>query len=163
MEGTVNFLVDLDPDPDLRILSHNVPLVDSAAPYGAVDAGSIRMLGRIRRASWVDNQAALIDAKREDTVDGEALAHTRADTSGEGTSDLIPVWCLQICPYSPTLDRGPSGLILTTDDETTFRRIGKFEFDLGVYRDESLDLYKFYREKEQKWADGCELREVIIE
>lgn len=163
VDGLVAFPTDLDPDPDLRLLSYSVMPVESAAPYGAVGAGYIEIMGRMRPAHWINNRQTLVDVERGDAVDGEALAYTRPDFEEDVSSELLLVWCLQICPYDVLRDLGPSGLILATTDEKVFNRLGTFSFDPGVYRNESPSFYSFHREKQQRWADGSEIRKIIIE
>jgi hypothetical protein len=55
------------------------------------------------------------------------------------------------------------GLILTTENGRTFRRLGMFKFDPAFYHDETPEFYRFHREKQRNWVRFCELREIIIE
>jgi hypothetical protein len=109
----------------------------------------------------------LIDPDTGDADDGEALAYTSPDINegfygNNGHSDRILVLCLQICPYDSVRDLGPLGLIMTTTDGQTFQRLGAFSFDRDVYRKskESHDFYTFHREKQQRWADGCNYKQL---
>jgi len=163
VDGLVTFPIDLDSDPDLKLLSYSVTPVESAAPYGAVKAGYIEIMGRMRPAHWINNRHILVEIRTEDAVDDESLANTKPDVEEDLSSEPIIVWCLQICPYDVLQDLGPSGLILATTDEKVFNRLGTFSFDPGVYENESPDFYSLLREQQQGWADGSEIRKIIIE
>jgi hypothetical protein len=147
----------------MRVLSYEVKPAEPTAPYGALESGYIEILGRMRRANWTNNRTSLVDIETGDATGDDTWAFTREDAHDGLSIGPISVWCLQICPYDPILEKGPFGLILTTEDEKLFRRVGMFSFDLDMYEgDEEPSFYDFYREKQQKWADGCELRTIII-
>jgi hypothetical protein len=165
VDGPVGFFVDaevVEVDPDMRVLSNEVKPAEPTAPYGALESGYIEILGRMRRANWIIDRKTLVDIETGDATDGEAWAYTSEDAYDGLSIGPISVWCLQICPYDPILEKGPFGLILTTEDERLFRRVGIFSFDPDIYEDEEPSFYDFHREKQQKWADGCQLRTIII-
>jgi hypothetical protein len=51
VDGSIRFLLEANLDPELRLLSCTATPVHSLAPYGAVKAGSIKLLGTLRRAT----------------------------------------------------------------------------------------------------------------
>ncbi|PMD14523.1 HET-domain-containing protein [Hyaloscypha hepaticicola] len=167
VDGIVECFVDADAevDPDIRVLSYGVKPAESTAPYGgngALESGYIQTLGRMRRADWIEDRKTLVVIETGDATVGYALARTTYDADYGVSIGPISVWCLQICPYEPTLEKGPDGLILTTEDEKFFRRISTFSYDPDRYEDEDPSFYDIYREHQQKWADGCQLRTIII-
>lgn len=144
------------------MLSYEVALAQPTARYGALKAGLIEILGRMKRAYWIDNRHTLVDVEAGDAVDADSLANTREDSHEDVNTASMLVWCLQICPYDPILDEGPFGLILATEDERAFRRVGMFSFDQSVYKGEESRFFEFHRERQQKWAEGCQWRKIII-
>ena len=126
VDGTVECFADTDVDPDLRLLSYEVTPAQPTAQHGALDAGYIEILGRMRRTLWIDDRQTFVDVETGDAVNGEALVYTRADTDEDVNTAPIFVWCLQICPYDLILDEGHFGLILTTEDERVFQGVGMF-------------------------------------
>lgn len=162
VDGTIQFLSDADVDPDLRLLSCEVTPVHPTAQYGALKAGHIEILCRTKRAYWIENRQILMNFETGDAVEGESLAETRQDSDEGVNAAPILVWCLQICPYDPILSEGPWGLILATEDEKVFRRVGMFYFDSAVDKDQDPQFYDFHRDEQQKWAEGCQLRKIII-
>lgn len=145
------------------MLSYEVTPAQPTAQYGALEAGHIEILGRMRRALWIDDRQTLVDVETGDAVDGEALAYTRADTDEGVNTAPIFVWCLKVCPYDLILDEDSFGLILNTEDERIFQGVGMFSFDPAIYEGEEPRFYDFHRKKQQKWADGSQLRKIIIE
>jgi hypothetical protein len=162
VDGLMAFPIDLDMDPDLKLHSYFVTLAEASAPYGAVKAGYIEIMGRMRPARWNSNRRTLVDIDAENSVDFEAITCTKPDNAEEIPEPII-VWCLQICPYAVLENLGPSGLILTTMDEKVFKRVGTFLYDPWVNKNETPEFYTFLREAQQGWADGSEIRTIIIE
>lgn len=162
VDGTVECFANMNVDPDLRLLSYEVTPTQEEAQYGALEAGHLEILGRMRSAYWIEDRETLVDTDTGDAVDNEALAITRGDAIENVSTASILVWCLQICPYDPILDEGPFGLILTTEDDTVFRRVGMFSFDPAAYKYEESSFRYLHREAQQKWASGCQLRKIII-
>lgn len=123
VDGTIECFANAEVDPDLRLLSYEVALAQPTARYGVLKAGLIEILGRMKRAYWIENRHTLVDVEAGDAVDADFLANTREDSHEDVNTASMLVWCLQICPYDPILDEGPFGLILATDDERAFRRL----------------------------------------
>ena len=123
---------------------------EPTAQFGALVAGHIEIRGRMRRANWIDDRKTLVDVETGDASDDEALVYTREDTGDGVSTGPVFVWCLQLCPYDPILDKGPFGHILTTEVEGVFRRVGMFSFDPAIYKDEEPRFYDFHRERQQK-------------
>jgi len=162
VDGLVAFPIDLDINPDLKLLSYSMTLVESSAPYGAVKAGYIEIMGRMSPARWNSNRRTLVDIDAEDLADFEAITCMKPD-SAEKSPEPIIVWCLQICAYAVLENLGPSGLILTTMDEKVFKRVGTFFYDPWIYKIETPAFFSSLREAQQGWADGSEIRTIIIE
>jgi hypothetical protein len=162
VDGTIEWLHDGNIDPRLRILAYEVTPTELTAPYGALSAGYIKILGHVRSAYWIKTRQTLVDITPGDNINTQGLAYTREDVDDGVATAPILVWCLLIFPYNPILDKGPSGLILTGEGEGVFRRAGTFHFDLDVYRGMGLDFQNLHREKQLRWTDECRLQEIII-
>lgn len=101
VDGTIECFANAEVDPDLRLLSYEVALAQPTARYGVLKAGLIEILGRMKRAYWIENRHTLVDVEAGDAVDADFLANTREDSHEDVNTASMLVWCLQICPYDP--------------------------------------------------------------
>lgn len=132
-------------DDTMTAIDQKVVIVSSAttplypgAPYGQVTSGSLVIHGYLQEAvltGELPSTETSFPVQPED-VTGEVLdldlAATMLDFWDEVLVERIrgcKVYCLQICLFEEDSRSGPSGLILVTQDEKTFRRVGVFEFE----------------------------------
>ena len=101
------------------------------ARYGQVSSGSLVVHGCLQKAVL----AGELPVQPEDVTD-EALDLDLATTMLDFWDEVLEertrgcrLYCLQICVFEEDSRSGPSGLILVTQDEKTFRRVGVFEFE----------------------------------
>ncbi|KAF4459941.1 HET-domain-containing [Fusarium albosuccineum] len=114
-------------DPRLAIIACNTTPRYSEAPYGQVTSGSLVIYGCLQRAVLESNFGPL----HEDILNLGA-ATTRFDYTEKVLESKIHgyrLFCLRICLFEPSSRVGPLGLVLATEDERVFRRIGVFDFE----------------------------------
>lgn len=164
-------------------------------PYGAVKSASLTLRGRLREVLWSSDRDYLINSRIVNGNNPEYLAETVPDVIAEPPIQHIPgigalpVWCLEICSYDPTEKRRhrripgdsifgnstrnvglslPKGLILTSEDGTTFRRVGLFAFrdviNFPHSRADMEDMAFIEKVEEEKaeFFEGCETRVITI-
>ena len=164
VDGTIEFPMirkKLNLDPDLKMVSSDLVLKETKAPYGAVERGTITVRGWVVSLRWIEKGTRLVHPERGDPLNGKVFAYTLPDAD-DLPSD-ISVYCLQICRYEPKTGRGPCGLVLTTEDGKVFRRRGIFDFYPDLHHDEAPEFHQLHREQQMDWVGICELREIIIE
>ncbi|KAF2814125.1 HET-domain-containing protein [Mytilinidion resinicola] len=150
----------LDLDPKLRLMSHNITPAD---PFHASIGGHIEMEGLVRQAIWVYNDS--LYQLGPGGLEEDTKLNTFSDTIEDASSNTLRshlVWCLQICHYQS--GRGPFGLILKTEDEQTWRRVGVYgtsmEPVLGSHRANKVRPPTAIMDR---WISKHELRKIVIE
>ncbi|PQE09646.1 HET domain-containing protein [Rutstroemia sp. NJR-2017a WRK4] len=164
IDGAVeNFKLSVPVDPYLSVISHDIQLIEPAAPFGDVSSGHLTLKGFLREASW--NGIALVSSSFPSR---EYMTSTVSDAiESELTKDgsvFIKVWCLQIHPFDESRHMGPSGLILARVYGQTFRRLGIFSFDANDVSPElrDADFYSQLDIEQREWAQASEMQEFVI-
>jgi hypothetical protein len=164
------------------------------APYGLVASGHIYLEGRLRRANISTYLRAtglswnfLARCSSPSTAESFAVhlnhdvlnldeAEVFLDAIGKELAGFVhntSFHALQISTYDSYNRRGPSGLILATEDEMHFRRIGIFDFppptidddDQGVMRwdlNRVLDEIRSRKHTQRTAFDNCKTTSIIL-
>ncbi|KAH7230880.1 heterokaryon incompatibility protein-domain-containing protein [Fusarium tricinctum] len=147
-------------DPGVMIISGTTALMYPGARYGQVLSGSLVIHGYLQEAVLTEELLCTetLFPVQSKNVSNEVLDLDMATTALDFWDDVLEertrgckVYCLRICLLEEDSRRGPSGLILVTKDEKTFRRVGVFEFEPrqveGVQVHEDYDaLFQLYED-----------------
>ncbi|KAJ4026227.1 hypothetical protein NW752_001166 [Fusarium irregulare] len=108
------------------------------ARFGQVSSGALVIHGYLQEAALTGELSPTetsISVQPGDMY-GEVLDLDLATTNLDFWDEVLEertrgcrAYCLQICLFDEDSRSGPSGLILVTQDEKTFRRVGVFEFE----------------------------------
>jgi hypothetical protein len=179
VDGSVTFNTGSVPEAserDLRILHAQVDLEEQSAPHGAVRHGSLIVRGWLKRKlvanggeslvnpGWKPDRDAYNNEKEPKPPRNEFGPVLIAQDSIGEFIDGSPVYCLEVTRYAGKT-RPPYGLVLVTQDDRVFRRIGVFKFDgrvsypLMAVVDDQLVIDD---EVHRTWMDGAELRDITI-
>ncbi|KAM5385657.1 hypothetical protein ACJZ2D_000856 [Fusarium nematophilum] len=135
-------------DPMVKIISCETMPTYPEAPYGQVSSNSSTASEESIDPDFKEGMFDLTFARRDLDYWWKDL-----DLRAQGCR----VFCLEICSFDAENREGPAGLILVTEDDVEFRRIGVFQFqppreqdveDLGGYEalfqryEETLELQR---------------------
>jgi hypothetical protein len=119
-------------DPALEVVSSVINPAYPQAPYGAVQSGLLIVQGLLQRT--VFNNAPELPALTNE--DDEYLDLDLADVHLDFWDEILVskvegsrIFSLQICCFDESTGKGPSGLLLATNDGEEFFRIGMFFFE----------------------------------
>lgn len=178
----------------LELLDCRVELESEDAPYGAIKHAELTLRGRLKQVLWSNAGDYLLEVTSAGGIQHRYLAETILDAVLEPMveeSGMSPVWCLEICAWDPddtkwrtTLAGAeeiihgrremfvkpgvPKGLILTSDDAKTFRRVGFFSFrdqeNFPIERSERENpaFIERVRKEKESFFEGCKPRDITI-
>ncbi|KAH7117333.1 hypothetical protein EDB81DRAFT_243074 [Dactylonectria macrodidyma] len=138
-------------DPSVMIVSCKATPAYENAPYGKVSSGALTIRGRLQKTALEDelspkSASTASSGQADNEILDLEMADIHLDLWDEALKSRIrrcKLFCLQICSFDETSSRGPSGLILATEDERLFRRVGVFFFEHPQDHDvERLGHYK---------------------
>ncbi|KAF5972390.1 het-domain-containing protein [Fusarium bulbicola] len=147
-------------DPRVVVVCGTTTPMYPEAQYGRVSSGSLVVHGCLQKAYLT---GVLPYIERSLLVQSESLTNETLDLDFATVmldfginvlEDRIrgcTVYCLQICLFDEDSRSGPSGLILVTQDEKTFRRVGVFNFEPLELREpqvhgDYVDLFQHYQD-----------------
>ncbi|RBR20328.1 uncharacterized protein FIESC28_05292 [Fusarium coffeatum] len=125
-------------DRRVVIVSGSTTPMYPGARFGQVSSGSLVVRGYLQEAVLTGELPSTQSSfsVHPENVTGEVLDLDLATTELDFWDEVLEertrgcrVYCLQICLFEEDSRSGPSGLILVTQDEMTFRRVGVFEFE----------------------------------
>ncbi|PVH81566.1 HET-domain-containing protein [Cadophora sp. DSE1049] len=112
IDGQVRFELYRAPMSDsLELLDCNIELVSKDVPYGAVSSGTLTLRGRLRQVLWSESRDVLIDPSPASDIPRTFFAETIPDAANDrltgipnhdSTPGPTPIYCLEICTYTPT-------------------------------------------------------------
>jgi hypothetical protein len=146
-------------DEDLKLISVDLVLESPQAPFGAVTRGSMTVRGWLRRLCMRRigaDEYHLLDEVESQGVERGPSADCYPDAREDCLKELS-VWCLQVSLFNKHTGQGPSGIMLTTEDENVYRRRGLFLHG-PIGKGDTQE-----RERRRSWAKKCSLQDIIIE
>jgi hypothetical protein len=164
IKGAVHkFYEDMPIDPIIDIVSHDIQLVEPAAPFGDVLSGRIYLNARLKAALWDGNLLFSITSPHI-----EYLACTIEDAPEIAVTQevMMQVCCLAIHPYDELSSKGPfwSHTGTSTVHEWTFRRLGIFSFKDNMLDPASRDafFYSQFNSQQREWDLSSEYQSVVL-
>jgi hypothetical protein len=156
-------------DEQFVVLDHEVQIVHQQAPFGAVTSGEIVVHGRLRPMLFIQSSKTEQLWSRDIIPVEQKFVNVHPDTwSVDRHPKTLPAYCLQVCKYNAQTGEGPFGLILTSQDDINFERVGMFSYD--EWRRESPlssevtgpSGYQSMAEEQRNFFEGCELRTITL-
>jgi hypothetical protein len=153
----------------LLILGHQVQTAHPQAPFGAVASGKIVVHGRLRAILLIQSSKTERLWSRDIIPAEQKFVTLYLDTKPiDRDPRTLPAYCLQVCKYNAQTGEGPCGLILTSQDDINFERVGVFRYEewYGEGPQGSAVTgpsgYQSMAEEQRNFFEGCELRTITL-
>jgi hypothetical protein len=151
------------------MLGRQIQLAHQQAPHGAVTSGEIVLCGRLRYMLVIESSGRPRLWSRDNPPVKQEFVTVWSDThyADRSPKTLLAV-CLQVCKYDAQSGEGPCGLILTSQDDIKFERVGVFSYEKWTLEDPQgfyvADRSEYNRivEEQRTFFEGCDLRTITI-
>jgi hypothetical protein len=131
-DNEVGMIHEVELAEELLILGHQVQTAHQQAPFGAVTSGEIVVHGRLRAMHFIQSSKPEQLWSRDIIPVEQKFVALWPDTEYRDRDPrTLPAYCLQVCKYNAQTGEGHYGLILMSQDDINFERVGVFGYDNG--------------------------------